>query len=153
MRAPQLATAAPLTSDVGVRLRRLSGRQEMVDHPANLRLERGRPREIAGGVADGRARQQHLRLRGLVRSGPSLVGARCGGGPDHFAGRDRWTHPAGCPVALSMGYWILIGLSVFGTLYFGGGYFMNARKGARNATFLSAQLGPALHLESARFAS
>ena len=70
-------------------MRRLSGRQEMVDHPANLRLERGRPREIAGGFADGRARQQHLRLRGLVRSGPSLVrtgGRETRGGPDHFVG-------------------------------------------------------------------
>ena len=40
-----------------------------------------------------------------------------------------------------MGYWILIGLSVFGTLYFGGGYFMNARKGARNATFPARSAG------------
>ena len=58
-----------------------------------------------------------------------------------------------------MGYWILIGLSVFGTLYFGGGYFMNARKGARNATFPARYFScpvswvPALHLGPTRFAS
>jgi hypothetical protein len=40
-----------------------------------------------------------------------------------------WTHPAGCPIALSIGYIILICLSGFCVLYFGGGYFLNARQG------------------------
>lgn len=40
-----------------------------------------------------------------------------------------WTHPAGCPVALSIGWIIIICLSGFSVIYFGGGYFLNARQG------------------------
>ena len=41
-----------------------------------------------------------------------------------------WTHPAGCPVALSMGWILIICISAFSVIYFGGGYFLNARQGA-----------------------
>merc|ERR1711871_908350 len=40
-----------------------------------------------------------------------------------------WTHPAGCPVALSAGWIFIICFSAFSVVYFGGGYFLNARKG------------------------
>ena len=40
-----------------------------------------------------------------------------------------WTHPAGCPVALSIGWIIIICLAGFSVVYFGGGYFLNARQG------------------------
>ncbi len=40
-----------------------------------------------------------------------------------------WTHPAGCPVALSVGWIIIICFSAFSVIYFGGGYFLNARQG------------------------
>lgn len=40
-----------------------------------------------------------------------------------------WTHPAGCPVALSAGWIFIICLAGFSVVYFGGGYFLNARQG------------------------